>query len=66
MAILTFAVGLTLAAEVANTAIEDLCDKVEPNDDWQIGKVKDTMSGFVLIIAMTCAAVAILIYSRHI
>lgn len=65
MSILIFAVGLTLSAEIANTAIEDLCNKVEPRHDLTIGKIKDTMGAFVLIIALTSAVVGIIIYAQH-
>src|SRR3989344_4735772 len=46
-----------LAAEIVNTAIEDLCNKVEPNTDSVIGKIKDTMGGFVFIVALGSAII---------
>lgn len=66
VAILIFLVGFVLAAEIANTAIEDLCNKVEPHHDQMIGKIKDTMGAFVLVSAITSVAVGAIIYARHI
>ena len=53
-----------LAAEIVNTAIEDLCNKVEPNTDSVIGKIKDTMGGFVFIVALGSAIIGVMIFSR--
>jgi diacylglycerol kinase len=65
IAILIFAIGLTLSAEVINTTIEDLCDKIEPRYDVLIGKIKDMMAAFVLLCVITSTLVAIIIYSQH-
>lgn len=46
-----------LGAEIVNTAVEDLCNKVEPNTDPIIGKIKDVMAGFVFVV---CCAVAVI------
>lgn len=54
-----------LSAEMVNTAIEDLCNKVEPNTDPAIGKVKDIMGGFVFTVALGAATVGALIFSRY-
>ena len=53
---------LALAGEIINTAIEELCDKVEPSYDTQIGRIKDIAAGFVIIISLPAviAVVAIL------
>lgn len=49
-ALFLVASGLILGAEMINTAIEDLCDKVEPKQDPIIGKIKDVMAGSTFII----------------
>ncbi len=59
-------IGAVLAAEMANTAIEDLCDRVEPSYDPIIGKIKDVMGGFVLVVALASASVGIIIFSSHV
>lgn len=58
-------IGAVLSAEILNTAIEDLCNKVEPNTDPVIGKIKDTMGGFVLVVCLTSAIIGIIIFSNY-
>lgn len=48
-ALLVAAVFGVLLAEIINTALEDLCNKIEPNQDPVIGKIKDVSAGFVLM-----------------
>ncbi len=50
-----------LSAEILNTAIEDLCNKVEPQTDPAIGKIKDMMGGFVLLVALTAGVIGLLV-----
>lgn len=64
-AIIVSCIISVLAAETLNTAVEDLCNKVEPNLDPIIGKIKDTMGGFVFIVALGAAIVGVLIFSRY-
>lgn len=59
-------IGVVLASEMVNTAVEDLCDRIEPSHDPIIGKIKDVMGGFVLVVSLTSATVGILIFSGHI
>lgn len=63
--IIVICIGAVLAAEMLNTAIEDLCDKVEPNTDSMIGKIKDIMGGFVLLISLCTAIIGIFIVLSH-
>lgn len=58
-------IGAVLAAEMLNTAMEDLCDKVQPNIDPTIGKIKDIMSGFVLVVSSFSVVVGIIIISHY-
>lgn len=58
-------IGLAWSAEVFNTAIEKLADRVTLEQDPIIGKVKDLAAGAVLIIcffAVVCAAIIYLPY----
>ncbi len=58
-------VGLAWTAEVFNTAIETLADRVTKEQDPLIAKVKDLASGAVLItggIALICAFIIYLPY----
>ena len=58
-------IGAVLGAEIVNTAVEDLCNKVEPNHDPLIGKVKDMMGGFVLLVAFVAGAIGVLLFSGY-
>lgn len=53
---------IVLTAEIVNTAIEDLCDKIEPTHDKTIGKIKDIMAGFVLIASIGSIIIGIIIF----
>lgn len=58
-------IGLAWMAEIFNTAIEKLADRVTTEHDPLIGKVKDLAAGAVLIIcvfAVICAAIIYLPY----
>ncbi len=54
-----------LAAEILNTAVEDLCNKVEPNTDLVIGKIKDIMGGFVLVVSLGAAIMGVILFSNY-
>ena len=47
--VLVVATTTLLAAELLNTAIEDLCDFVEPRFDPRIGRIKDIAAAAVMI-----------------
>jgi diacylglycerol kinase (ATP) len=51
--------GLSLAAELFNSAIEDLCDFVEGRRDERIGRIKDIASAATTVSHLTWAAVLI-------
>lgn len=63
--ILIGCIGAVIAAEMVNTAIEDLCDRVEPSHDPVIGKIKDVMGGFVLVIAITSSIIGVIVFSQY-
>jgi diacylglycerol kinase len=58
-------IGLVLAFEVMNTAIEDLVDLV--TEEWTplAGRVKDAAAGAVLIVSITSLAVGIIIFRKY-
>ncbi|MFP9098554.1 diacylglycerol kinase family protein [Flavobacterium sp. RHBU_24] len=58
----TFAVGLIMAIEGANTAIEKMCDFIQPNFDERIGFIKDVASGAVFFAAVAAIVVGAIIY----
>lgn len=64
-AILVGCITVVLSAELVNTAIEDLCDKVEPQTDPVIGKIKDIMAGFVLVSCVGAALIGLIVLGSH-
>ena len=55
-------IGLAWMAEVINTAIEKLADRVNPEHDLLIGQAKDLAAGAVLIICIVAVICAFIIY----
>ena len=64
-AVIILCITIVIAAEIVNTAIEDLCDKIEPNQDPVIGKIKDVSSAFVLVTAIGVTIVGLIIFGNH-
>ncbi len=58
-------ISAVLAAEMVNTAVEDLCNKVEPKTDPIIGKIKDIMAGFVLTVSLGATIVGVILFSNY-
>ncbi len=57
-----FSIGLVLATEALNTAIEFLVDLVSPNYNEKAGRIKDIAAGAVLISAITSASIGAIIF----
>lgn len=53
--------GMVISAEIFNTCIEMICDKICPEYDETIGKIKDLSAGGVLVCAMAALIAAIVI-----
>jgi diacylglycerol kinase (ATP) len=60
-ALLVLAIGLVLACEAANTALEALADRVAPDHHPLVGKAKDVAAGGVLIASVAAAVVGLLV-----
>lgn len=58
-ALLALAVGMVIAAELLNTALERLADHVQPERHDDIKAVKDIAAGAVLIATITAVAIAL-------
>lgn len=56
------AFGMVWVAEGFNTALEALCDRLHPERDDHIGRVKDLAAGAVLVAAITAAAIGVLVF----
>ena len=63
--IVILCIGSVICAEMVNTAIEDLCNKIEPRHDPIIGKIKDIMAGFVFLASLGAMAMGILLLAHH-
>ena len=60
--LVAFAIGLVFAAEILNSALERLCDIVQPEQDKRIGDIKDLCAAGVLLCALAAAAIGLLIF----
>ena len=65
MALLVFAILLVLIAEVINTAFEDTMNKIEPNQDPLVGKVKDIAAGIAVLSALGSLVIGAIIFIHH-
>jgi diacylglycerol kinase len=55
-------IGVVLMAEIFNTALEKLADRVTLHQDQMIGQAKDLAAGAVLIIGISAVICAAIIY----
>lgn len=56
------AIALVMGVEGANTAIEKLCDFVQPEFDSKIGFIKDVAAGAVMLVSMGATVIGLIIY----
>ena len=57
-----FSIGLVIAAECMNTAVERLADRISLENNSLIKQAKDCSSGAVLMLAITAAVVGGIIF----
>ena len=60
--IIALTVGIVLAAEAFNTAIEQMANFIQPNQDKKIEHIKDLAAGGVLITAFSALIVGLIIF----
>ncbi|MGY0392627.1 diacylglycerol kinase [Bizionia sp. KMM 8389] len=58
----TLTIGLIMALEAVNTAIEEIANFVHPNYHKKIGLIKDLSAGAVFIFAITAVIIGGIIY----
>ncbi len=58
-------IGMVMAAEAFNSAIEWLTDLVKPEQHPQAGKIKDAAAGAVLLASVAAAAVGVVIFWKY-
>ncbi len=61
-AVLVLCIGLVLAAELINSAIELVCDVVSDKFDVALRAIKDMSAGAVLVLAIASAAAGLIIF----
>ena len=61
----TICCGMILTAEALNTAVEKICDYIQPAYDKRIGFIKDVSAGAVGFAACTGVIVVIVIYYKY-
>ncbi|KQT18538.1 diacylglycerol kinase [Chryseobacterium sp. Leaf404] len=65
--ILVLAVSFgVLSAEIFNTAIEKICDFIQPEFDKRIGFIKDISAGAVILMAILSVIMGVLVYWKYI
>ncbi|MDP9961773.1 diacylglycerol kinase family protein [Chryseobacterium lathyri] len=55
-----------LSAEIFNTAVEKICDMIQPDFDKRIGFIKDISAGAVLLMAIGSVIIGIIVYWKYI
>ncbi|MBL1220468.1 diacylglycerol kinase family protein [Chryseobacterium sp. L7] len=55
-----------LSAEIFNTAIEKVCDIIQPDFDKRIGFIKDIAAGAVLVMVVGSVIVGIVVYWKYV
>ena len=60
--ILAIVIGLVLMAEAFNSAIEQICNRINEDHDPSIKRIKDLAAAAVLLLAIAAAIVGLLIF----
>jgi diacylglycerol kinase (ATP) len=66
IALLVLLGALLLAVETLNTAIEMLCDYVQPHHDPNIGKIKDVSAGATAVTEIGAAIIVAVVLWPHV
>ncbi|MGG5208051.1 diacylglycerol kinase family protein [Chryseobacterium sp. MIQD13] len=65
-ALILIASFTVLGAEIFNTAIEKICDMIQPDFDKRIGFIKDISAGAVLLMAAGSVVVGVIVYWKYV
>ena len=60
------AIGLVMATEGLNTAVENIADFVHPDYHTKIGRIKDVAAGAVFFAAVASVVIGLIIYLPYI
>lgn len=64
-ALIVVSILTVFAAEAFNTAIEKLCDYIQPDKQAAIGKIKDLAAAGVLFAAISAFVIGLIIFSER-
>jgi diacylglycerol kinase len=64
--IIVLTMGMVLAAELCNTAIEDIVNFISPQNNKAAGRIKDISAAAVMVTAITALLVGIYIFGNKI
>ena len=64
--LILFACFIILSAEIFNTAIEKICDMIQPEYDERIKFIKDISAGAVTLLCFVAIVVGILVYWKYV
>lgn len=64
--IIILCIMTTLSAEIMNSAIESMCDFIQPSYNKEIGIVKDLAAGSVLILSIGSTIIGLIILGPRI
>ena len=64
-ALIIFAISCVLMAEAFNTALEEFCDKFQPEHDPHIAKIKDLSAAAVMLISLGALFIGLIIFIPH-
>jgi diacylglycerol kinase (ATP) len=65
LALIVLTIGVVLACEALNTAVEAVCDAVSPTYHPLIKRAKDASAAAVLITAIGAVVIAVLVFIPH-
>ena len=63
--IVLICIAVVLSLEGINTAIERILDKMYPDHDPEIGKIKDIAAGVVLLSASISAVIGMIVFWKY-
>lgn len=60
--LIALSIGMVFTSELFNSAIEKLCDYIQPDQHPLIGKIKDLAAAAVLLVSLAAVCVGLLIF----
>lgn len=64
--ILLICIGLVMALEMINTAIEGIVDLISPDHNEKAGRIKDLAAGAVLTVSFVSMIIGLIIFGKYI